>query len=127
MLEKGRWTTLLLLVVIVLLAGLLVRQGGAPPRIVHAEGGAGIFAFAGEPSSGSVRIYIVDTKREIIASYAVVTGQMRLVATRRYTYDMQVMDSSKVPGLTTGGPNTGSYDAIREFVENRAAQASPRP
>jgi len=120
-------TNILLVAAIALLAVLIVQTTltsrttltDRPKDIVHAESGAGVFAFPVQSLGGGRPVLcLVDTNRQEICVYEL-SDALRLVAARTYAWDIQVADSSKIPGLGLNS-RKGTVDAIKKFVASQA-------
>jgi len=122
--NKGRLLTNILLAVAIVMLGILIFRTRPAPPVVHAQGGAGVFAFPGPTLGGRALVYLVDTSRQQLCVYEL-RNSLQLVGARSYTYDVQVTDSSLIRGVRLGSV-VGTYAAIKRFVERQKAAATPR-
>jgi len=89
----------------VIAACLLVEVGAgisqARPSAPAASSGGNdsTFAVAGQITSGSYGVYLVDTKNRTICVYQWLSNvrKLRLMASRNYTYDMQLDEYNTTP------------------------------
>lgn len=107
-------------------AGLAIevaRSDSSAGKAGGADRGNSVLAIAGQVTADTYGIYLIDSEKSTMAIYQWLPSvrQLRLMAARNFTYDLQLEDFN-------GDPKTSPAE-IRKLVEqqNRMGAAETRP
>lgn len=115
----ARVTRVILVAAIVIVAALLITSPGRPaslnPFVVGRANADAVSAAPGyialtTRATENDRFYIIDTNKQVICVYNIQSGQLRLVAARKFDFDSKIWDASVDLTQLSGNPNLKSFE-----------------